>query len=155
MSDDYIRLIPTDPAWQPKPHDAAAAVAYVTGLFAGPGDDVWAVEAQFYDRPTVVDAGMYLERITCPRCGADIALDWLGDLVRANSTGFDRLDARVPCCNAVGSLTDVRFEDPIGFARFVVSAMNATRAKYELDTEELTQVAGLLGHPVMQIIARY
>ena len=51
----------------------------MTDLFAGPGDDVWAVEAHFYDHRTVIDAGVYLERITCPRCGADIALDWLGD----------------------------------------------------------------------------
>jgi hypothetical protein len=155
VSDDFIRLIPTNPAWQPTLQDAASAVAYVTGLFAGPGDGVWAVEAEFYDRPTVIDPGMYLERITCPRCGAEIALAWLGDLIRADGASFDSLDAQVPCCDTVVSLTDVHFEDPIGFARFQVSAMNGTRAKYELDTEELIQVADLLGHPVMQILARY
>ena len=52
-------------------------------------------------------------------------------LVGADGTSFDRLDARVPCCGAVVSLTDVHFEEPIGFARFAVSAMIATRAKEE------------------------
>ncbi|WP_155373911.1 hypothetical protein [Catellatospora vulcania] len=44
---------------------------------------------------------------------------------------------------------------PVGFARFEVSAMNPTRAKYELDAAELAEVAGLLGHPVKQILAHY
>jgi hypothetical protein len=155
VSDDYLRLIPTDPAWQPTPHGAAAAVAYLTSLVAGPSDDVWEVEARFYDRPTVIDAGMYLERITCPRCGGDIALGWLGDLVRANGASFDHLDVRVPCCDAVVALPDLRFENPIGFARFEVRAMNGTRSKNELDPEELAQLADRLGHPVQQILAHY
>jgi hypothetical protein len=155
VSDDYIRLIPTDPVWQPTPQNAAAAVAYVTGLFAEPGDDVWAIEARFYDRPTVIDAGMYLERITCPRCHADIALSWFGDFVRRSGMSFDRLDAQVPCCEAVISVNGLRFEEPMGFARFEVSVMNGTRAKNELDSEELAQVASVLGRPVKQILAHY
>lgn len=31
----------------------------------------------------------------------------------------------------------------------------ARRDKYELDTAELTRVAGLLGHPVAQILGHY
>ncbi len=33
--------------------------------------------------------------------------------------------------------------------------MNPVRAKYELDDEELAEVARLLGHPVTQILAHY
>jgi len=33
--------------------------------------------------------------------------------------------------------------------------MNPTRAKYELDAEELADVAALLGHPIAQILAHY
>ena len=33
--------------------------------------------------------------------------------------------------------------------------MNPTRAKYELDAEELAKVAALLGHLVAQILAHY
>ncbi|GAA1403621.1 hypothetical protein ACFQZ4_04405 [Catellatospora coxensis] len=155
MSDDYIRLVPTDPDWQPRPAAAAAAVAYVAGLFAGPGDTVEQVRQVFYDRVTLIDAGVHTERIACPRCAGDIGMDWLGDLVRENGMSFDRLDVAVPCCGATVELNTLHYEDPIGFARFEVSAMNAVRAGYELDTTELARVAELLGHPVAQILARY
>jgi hypothetical protein len=155
VSDDYIRLVPTDPYWQPEPEAAAAVVAYVASLFSGPGDGVDEVKQTFYDRVTLIDAGMYTERITCPRCAGDISMNWLGDLVRQNGASFDHLDVAVPCCGAVVGLNTLHYGDPIGFARFEVSAMNATRATYELDSSELARVASLLGHPVAQILARY
>ena len=72
-----------------------------------------------------------------------------------DEAGLDCLDARVPCCGAVVSLATLRFDWPVGFARFEVTAMNATRAKYELDAEELAHAADLLGHLVTQILAHY
>lgn len=68
---------------------------------------------------------------------------------------FGHLDVPVPCCRAVVKLDSLRYEEPIGFAWFEISATNPTRAKYELDAEELAVVAGLLGHPVTQILAHY
>ncbi len=62
---------------------------------------------------------------------------------------------RVPCCNAAVGLNRLRFENPIGFARFEVSAMNGTWVKHDFDTEELSQVASLLGRPVEQVLAHY
>lgn len=155
MSDSYIRLIPTDVRWQPTPEAAAAAVAYVARLFSGPGDAVERVDYQFYDRVTVIDAGEYTTRITCPRCDGDISMDWLGDLIRERGLSFDDLDASVPCCGAVVPLNTLHYEEPIGYARFEVSAMNATRGRYELDDQELDDVASLLGHAVSQILTHY
>ncbi|PWU51471.1 hypothetical protein DLE60_31950 [Micromonospora globispora] len=129
MSDDYIRSVPTDPGWQPEPEAAAAAVAYVASLFSGPGDAVDEVKQTFYDRVTLIDAGMYTERITCPLCAEDISMDWLDDLVRENGMSLDQLDVAVPCCGAVVELNTLHHEDPIGFARFEVSALNATRVE--------------------------
>ncbi|MFI7650802.1 hypothetical protein ACIBTZ_32735 [Micromonospora sp. NPDC049460] len=105
------------------------------------------MEHRFHDRVTLIDAGEYTTRITCSRCDEDISLAWLGDLVRKNGgLRFDHLDVTVPCCRAMVELDSLRYEEPIGFARFEVSAMNPTRATYELDAEELAVVAGLLGH---------
>ena len=42
--------------------------------------------------------------------------------------------------------------DPLGRQ---VSAMNATRAKYDLDDQELADVAVLLGRPVARIVAHW
>ncbi len=47
MSDDYIRLVTTDPNWQPEPAAAAAVVVYVASLFSGPVDAVDEVKQTF------------------------------------------------------------------------------------------------------------
>jgi hypothetical protein len=156
VSDGYIRLIPADVNWQPTPEAAATTAAYVTSLFSGPDDAVEKVEHKFYDLVTLIDAGECTTRITCSGCDGDISLAWLGDLVMKNGgVSFGHLDVTVPCCGAVVKLDGLRYEEPIGFARFEISAMNPTRAKYELDAEELAVVTGLLGHPVAQILAHY
>jgi len=155
MSDGYIRLIPTDLNWQPTPEAAAAAVSYVVRLFSGPGDDVEHVDHKFYDQVTLIDAGENTTQITCPRCAEDIDLKWFYDLIEENSESFDGSDATVPCCGAVVPLDSLDYDWPVGFARFEVSAMNPTRAKYELDPQELADLAALLGHPVTQVLAHY
>lgn len=155
VSDGYIRLIPTDREWQPTPEGAAAATAYVARLFSGPEDDVEEVEHEFYDRVTLIDAGENTTRISCSSCDGDLDVEWLNDLIEENGESLDSMDVSVPCCGAVVSLDSLRYDWPVGFARFEVSAMNPTRAKYELDAEELADVAALLGHPVAQILAHY
>ncbi|MCW3820020.1 hypothetical protein ONA91_36870 [Micromonospora sp. DR5-3] len=92
MSDGYLRLFPTDPGWQPTPAAADAAVAYVAGLFSGPGDDVEQVDHEFYERVTLTDAGENTTRITCSRCEGDINPEWLYDLIEENGESFDNLD---------------------------------------------------------------
>jgi hypothetical protein len=64
-------------------------------------------------------------------------------------------EVEVPCCGAPLALSALGYNWPVGFARFEVCAMNPTRARYELNAEELAHVGSLLGHPVMQILAHY
>jgi hypothetical protein len=162
MSDSYIRVIPTDPEWQPTVEAAAGAAEYVAGLFAGPGDHVETVEPIFYDRITLIDGGQYMADVLCPRCGAAIGLDWFWDLLRVRNGGrrvgeptVGDLGVTVPCCGTALTLPELRFEDPVGFARFEVSAMNWTRSASELSDEELTTAGDILGHPVTQVHTRY
>ena len=155
MSDGYIRVIPTDLEWQPTPEAAAAAASYVARLFSGPSADVEDVDYEFYDRVTLIDAGENTTRITCSHCDGDIEVDWLFDLIEQNGESFDSLNVAVPCCGVVVALHTLRYDWPVGFARFEVSAMNPSRAKYELAAEELADVAALLDHPVTQILAHY
>ncbi|WP_204073391.1 hypothetical protein [Planotetraspora phitsanulokensis] len=155
VSDMYIRLIPTDLNWQPSLEAAAAAVAYVAGLFSGPDDAVESVDYEFYDQVTLIDAGENTSQITCSRCDGDIELGWLYDLIEENGQSFIDLDVTVPCCGEVASLDMLHYDWPVGFARFEVSAMNPTRAEYELDAQELADMAGIVGHPVTQVLAHY
>ncbi|MEU8658252.1 hypothetical protein [Actinoplanes philippinensis] len=155
MSDDCLRLIPTDRQWQPDPAAAAAAADYVTRLFCGPSDHVEEVETEFYDHVTLIDAGENTTAITCPHCGGDIDAGWLADLVEENGVTFTSLDRQVPCCATTVALDSLRYDWPVGFARFEICVTNPVRARYELGTAELAAVAALLGHPVTQILAHY
>jgi hypothetical protein len=155
VSDSYLRLIPTDKQWQPGPEAAAAATTYVTGLFSGPEDDVEEVEAEFHDQVTLIDAGENTTRISCSNCGGDIEVGWFFDLAGEEGEIPGGLDVAPPCCGAVVVLDSLRYDWPVGFARFEICAMNPTRAGYELDAAELAVVAELLGHPVSQILAHY
>jgi hypothetical protein len=162
MSDLYIRVIPTDPRWQPTAEAAARATEYVAGFFAGPGDHVEMVEPIFHERITLIDGGEYMEELFCSRCDATIGLDWLWDLLIARNGGrrvgepvIDDLAVTVPCCAAELTLPELRFEAPIGFARFEVSARNWTRDAWDLSAEELAAAGDLLEHPVTQVHAHY
>lgn len=155
VSDGYIRLIPTDRQWQPTPECAAAATAYVARLFSGPEDDVEEVQYEFYDQVTLIDAGGNTTRISCANCDGDLDVEWFHDLIEEHGEGLAGTKVSVPCCGAHVSPDSLRYDWPVGFARFEVSAMNPTRAQYELNAEELAEVAALLGHPVTQILAHY
>jgi hypothetical protein len=157
-----MRVIPTDPDWQPTAEAAAGAVEYLAGLFAGPGDDVEAVEPEFYQRTTLIDCGQYLQDCSCTRCDTAIGLDWFWDLLRARNGGrmagaptVGELGVIVPCCGAAVTLPELRFENPVGFARFEVTAMNWTRSAWQLSDEELATMGNILGHSVTQVHARY
>ena len=160
MSDLYIRVIPADPVWQPTAEAAAGAVEYLAGLFAGPDDGVEVVEPVFYERITLIDGGEYMNEVFCPRCGAAMGLDWFWNLLTPGNGGIGAptigdLRVTVPCCDAVVMLPQLRFEGPVGFARFEVSARNWTRQEWELSDEELALIGDILGHPVTQVHAHY
>jgi hypothetical protein len=162
MSELCIRVIPTDPEWQPTAGAAAGTTEYAAGLFAGPGDHVEAVEPVFYERVTLIDGGGYMQDVFCPRCGAAIGLNWFWDLLTARNGGravggpaVCDLGVTVPCCGAALTLPELRFEAPVGFARFEVSARNWSRDVWELGGEELAAAGAVLGHPVTQVLAHY
>ncbi len=95
------------------------------------------------------------------RGGAAIGLDWFWDLLIASNGGrigepaTGDLRVAVPCCGAAVTLPQLRFEGPVGFARFEVSARNWTRHEWELSDEELAAMGDILGHPVTQVHAHY
>jgi hypothetical protein len=112
--------------------------------------------------PTVHDGGQYMEDVFCPRCDAAIGLDWFWDLLRERNGGrtvgeptIGDLGVIVPCCGAALTSPELRFEAPVGFARFEVAARNWTRSVWELSDEELMTADDILRHPVTQINARY
>ncbi|MGI5174750.1 hypothetical protein ACQEVZ_00255 [Dactylosporangium sp. CA-152071] len=152
MSDFYASVIPTDATWQPTAEAAAEAEAYVRRMFPDPDGVQQDITVEFYDRITAVDAGENLERITCPRCGGDIPVDWYADLLEEAEAEFDDLTVTVPCCHARTALDTLDFDWPCGFARFEIAVANPARVDHEVSPAELADLARILGHPVRQIL---
>jgi hypothetical protein len=65
------------------------------------------------------------------------------------------LSVTVPCCAAEMMLSELRFEVPVGYARFEMSARNWARSVWELNEEELASASATLGHPTTQVYAHY
>jgi hypothetical protein len=155
VSDDYIRLIPTDATWQPTSSAAVSATTYLAELFAGPNESVDEVRHEFYADVAFIDSGVNTSHAKCPACSAGIDLEWVVDVIDQRQDDLSNLAAQVPCCGAVTSLNELEYDWAVGFARFEIMALNGCREVYELNANELQDVGALLGHPVRQILAHY
>lgn len=155
VSDNWVRLIPSAPTWYPESTAAESAVAYVSGLFAGPGDSTDEVSAHFHDAVSLIDSGVNTAYFTCTACSVITDVDWVFQVVDERSADLSDLSVVLPCCGAPASLNDLNYDWPMGFARFEIGVLNGTRAHYELDESELRRVGELLGHPVRQVLAHY
>lgn len=155
VSDDWIRLIPTDALWEPERSSVDRALAYVVGLFSGPGDSADEVTVGFHKDVALVDSGVNTSSFTCSVCSSVTDVTWAFDVVSERSSDLTDLDVVLPCCGAASNLNDLAYDWPMGFARFEIGVLNGTRERYELDGSELRQVAQLLGHPLRQILAHY
>lgn len=155
VSDDWIRLIPTDASWEPKQSSVERAVAYVVSLFAGPGDSADEVTAEFYPDVALIDSGVNTSSFTCRACSSVTDVTWAFDVVNDRWSDLTDLDVVLPCCGVASNLNDLAYDWPLGFARFEISVLNGARSRYELDGSELRQVGQLLGHSVRQVLAHY
>lgn len=150
MSETILRLIPTDPRWQPAPDAARTA----TEVFAALVPRAAEVAARFFAELVFCDPGSNLERVGCPACGSELALDWWSvQMERSAATTFSDLGVTTPCCGARTSLDDLAYDWPAGFARYELSARDPDRDR--LGDAELTAVGQVLGHPLRQVVARY
>jgi len=150
VSDNFLRLIPTDPEYTPDAQAADEARAYLATLVP----DADEVKAAMTSEIAFIDQGANFERISCPRCGAEIDESWWADEVeRASNTAFAQLDVITPCCAARVSLNDLDYRWPAGFARFVLEAMNPQVR--DLDESATARLAAMLGTPLRRIWAHY
>ncbi|WP_354702382.1 hypothetical protein DSM112329_02740 [Paraconexibacter sp. AEG42_29] len=143
MSDDWLQLIPTDPELVPATGAITAARAAFEVL-VGPADEVLVTVT---DHVCFIDAGANHERISCPRCEAEIDQAWwVRALDAASDAAFADLTVHVPCCRARLSLNDLVYDWPAGFARFVLEARNPDVS--ELEPAQVAALAATLGTPL-------
>ncbi|WP_210583491.1 AMP-binding protein [Streptomyces sp. GESEQ-35] len=113
MSDNYLTVSPTDPYWRPGKDAADRAVALLSGML--PDDDARrGLEAKWHDSVEMVLCGANLEKISCPRCGAECSPGWWGEAVseRCNE-GFSTLMVTVLCCAAARTREDTPARLPL------------------------------------------
>lgn len=149
MSDNYLRLIPSDTTYVPSLAIGQQA-RELLALFTINADEVAASE---YDEVQFVDAGSNWEGVFCPACGAPIENEiWRTLVDQAFMTQFANLIVIMPCCGITVSLNDLHYEWPAGFARFVLQARNPGG---DVSLEQIQRLEALLGCRLRKIWAHY
>jgi hypothetical protein len=147
MSDNYLRYIPIEPGFCPA-NPAAEAAANMLRRLLPAADEV---QTRLTSPVRFVDAGANWEGVTCPACGADAQSWWSDAMSEAAETQFESLEVRAGCCGAVVSLNDLHYRWPVGFARFVLEAMNP--GERGLSEDQLDSLGAQLGCRVREIKA--
>jgi hypothetical protein len=142
MSDNYLRLIPSDPRWRPSERPAQDAAT----LLSRYRPDADRCSAEFCEEVTFFDAGAKTESITCPFCRTNLG-DWWGDAMgRAYRSKFADLTIKTPCCDSETSLNDLTYVWPAAFGSFALEAANPGRPS--LSEAERLELERTLGSPL-------
>jgi hypothetical protein len=148
MADHFLILIPTDPHYIPQAEHAQAANDYLLSILPEAEDIVWV----WSDYVEFVDPGDNFRRVICPACGTELHMpDWQQMMNTAFDNQFSDLNVTMPCCGAVGSLNDLHYEWPAGFARFTLEALNPNA---DLGEAQIYAIEGMLGCTVRKIWRR-
>ena len=149
MSDDYLRLIPSEPSRRPDAGARQRAQARLRDLLPRARE----VPARLTEHVEFVDQGEYFEGVDCPACGTALGAWWPEAMGRAHRARFADLAVTTPCCGSATSLHELRYVWPAGFARFVLEARNP--GVTDLPAPALAELEQLVGSPLRVIRARY
>ncbi|HTW95313.1 MAG TPA: hypothetical protein VMD30_10990 [Tepidisphaeraceae bacterium] len=144
MSDTWLRIIPSDPNFQPS-REAADQARILLGKFLPHSAEV---TVNFNDDVTFIDAGGNWEGVKCAACGRDADSWWEDAMNRSYGTRFANLIVTAPCCGEKVSLNDLNYVWPVGFAKFVAQAMNPEQ---DLTPTQLQQLSDCLGCELRRI----
>jgi len=137
MSDEILSVIPTDPWFVPDPMARTMGHALFSS-FVISADEVNIIapgEVRF------VDPGGNFVSVSCPVCGTDISEWWQQASGAAYENQFADLNIVTPCCNSAGSLNDLVYDWPAGFASFILEARNPAN---DVGEGELKLLSGVL-----------
>ncbi len=151
MSDHFTSFIPTDPRFVPSKKAQRAAAALLEELAPNAEE----VSSEVDDNVAFRDCGENFERVSCPQCSADIALDvwqeWMSE-DWSKASGFRLAAITAPCCKATTSLNELAYDWPQGFSRYVLKAMNVGDALPDDSVSKLETALGCTLRTVRQMI---
>lgn len=141
MSDNWIELIPEDPYFVPdraKQDRARERFAEIA-----PNSDE--IEVKISETVQFFDCGGNFERVCCPACRSEISIEWWqGRMDEDFGDGFKLASYATPCCGLCCTVHGLVYEQPQGFGRFAISAMNPNVGKLaETDKAEFEQILGM------------
>jgi len=150
MSSNWITLIPEDPRYVP---DQAQRIR-ARDRFAEIAPDADEIEIKVSRHVTFFDCGANFERIRCPSCATEIAVEWWQERLDDDYTddGFRLAEYTTPCCSALCTLHGLIYEWPQGLGQFSLEAMNPHIG--ELDERQKGEFEELLGTP-LRVIYRH
>lgn len=141
MSDDFIVLVPKDPGFAAST-DAQKRVAAILRRLAPSADHI---EPEVSEAIRFHDAGSNFESISCPRCAAEISIDWWQDRMDDDSEegGFRLEHYGAPCCGAALTLNELKYDLPQAFGRTTWTVQNPNVSELDdLARSELEAAAG-------------
>jgi hypothetical protein len=149
MSDNWITLIPEDPRFVP---DLGRQIR-AKKRFAELATAAHEINIKVSDAVEFFDCGGNCERILCPECGCEVAVDWWQERMSEDyDAGFRLAVYSLPCCLAEKNLHELSYEWPQGFGRFALDAMNPNIGRLtEVNRQEFEQI---LGTPLRVIYKR-
>jgi hypothetical protein len=149
MSDHWIVLIPLDPRAVPST-SAQQAASEMFGRLAPTAEQI---TSSSYEDAQFFDCGGNFERVVCPSCRAELSNDWwLERMDEDYDDGFRLATYSTPCCKWTGTLNDLIYQWPQGFARFCIEARNANIEV--LTDDQLRQLGAALNLPVRAVYRR-
>lgn len=151
MSEYFLRIIPTDPCFAPN----SAAQQQTLVVLASMLDADIPTAVELNASVTFVDQGERFTRLSCPKCGKELEMDWWQTVMdAAYARNFSNLMTQTPCCHNNVSLNDLVYEAPAGFARFVIELDLGERSMM-LDEAQLYDLSQILGVELKQVLAEY
>ena len=153
MSDDLLRIIPTDQKYIPDDDRQQRAL----GLLKTMCPDADEHEATVYDELTFIDQGVNCEAVLCPSCGVRLKTgddDWWLELQEqvADSSIAD-VQVTMPCCGNNTPFTSLRFDWSAGFAHFELCVQNPRVDDNLLGVDQLKKLQDALNCDLTQIRA--
>jgi hypothetical protein len=141
MSNNYLHLIPTDPAFVPDSHDQSAALAALKAALPN-ADQIF---DEVTDRIAFRDCGANFECVRCPNCETLIPLDiwqsWM-DADCDQASGFRLAYLVMPCCKFRATLNELIYDFSQGFSCYALSTLNACT---EITSDTLAVLEKTLG----------
>lgn len=151
MSFECLCVIPTNPKFVPATDKREVALEAFREML--PAAD--AVDCVVHNEISFIDSGVRFETVSCPFCETELDQIWWGDAMNAaGRRGFNDLAVQLPCCDAMGTLNDLHYRMPSGFARFLLKAREPNAGQL-FPADKMHALENILDTPLKQIWADY